>query len=183
MGPRGARRSAPLARALRSVRMCREAAASILRQPPSPIPRPRSRGGRPARRARPASRSFAEGRRRGAARSRWMSHRRRRDRTRGFGRGEGRGRRSCRGCEGCPVRSRSGPGRRGRGRAESFAAKRLAEQAVHAVLQSGKLTVWSQRVNTVMAKSSINLLVRFGWRKLQTNLRGCLNTADTSLDA
>ena len=101
-------------RAQKRVRMCRAAGASILRQPPSPIPRPRSRAERLARRARPASRSFVGGRRRAAARLRWTSHKARRGRTRGFGRGEGRGLRSCRGCEGCPARSRSGPGRRGR---------------------------------------------------------------------
>src|SRR5271166_5034546 len=66
-------RGAAAARVLRSVRKCREAVASILRRPPSPIPPPRSRAVRLAKRARPASRSFAGGHRRGAARSRRMS--------------------------------------------------------------------------------------------------------------
>ena len=84
------------------IRMCQAASASILRRPRSPIPRPRSRGARPARRARPASRWFAAGRRRAVARWRWTIRRAHTGRTRDCGPGEVRALRSCAGVRRLP---------------------------------------------------------------------------------
>ena len=85
------------------IRMCQAASASILRRPRSPIPRPRSRGARPARLARPASRWFAAGRRRAVARWRWTIRRAHTGRTRDCGSGEGRALRSCAGVRRLPC--------------------------------------------------------------------------------